>query len=139
RIDLVADAIGRNGQPIFEKGDAPADQHHHPQRRAVEFEVPVPGKGHEDIGGDEQPDRGQGRKIEAKGFLLRVQRSSISPSPAPPKRETATPHPPPHPRIATRQPTAASLHPQVVTLLPTARHLPPDRAPPSSTARHPRA
>jgi hypothetical protein len=32
RIDLVADAVGGHGQAVFEQGDAPADDHHQPQR-----------------------------------------------------------------------------------------------------------
>jgi len=54
-----ADAVGGHLKAVFEKRYAPAGQHDFPQRLAAVFEVPVPGKGHEDVGNGEQSDGAQ--------------------------------------------------------------------------------
>jgi hypothetical protein len=69
-----ADAIGGNLKAVFEKGDAPAGEDNFPQSFAAEFEVAVPGEGHEDIGNREKKDRTHGdvaprkRRLDAKSF-----------------------------------------------------------------------
>jgi hypothetical protein len=58
--DGMADAVGRDLQAVFEKRDAPRDQDHGDQAGGFEFEVAVPCESHEDVGGDQQEDCGQG-------------------------------------------------------------------------------
>jgi len=57
RIDLVSDTIGRHGQKIFEQRNTPTDEDDRHQWRAGEFQMPVPGKSHENIGADQKQDR----------------------------------------------------------------------------------
>ena len=61
RIDRAAPAVGRHRQPVFEKGDPPARHDDERQRAFLEFEMAVPGKGHEDVGGKQHQDRQQRR------------------------------------------------------------------------------
>ena len=50
-----ADAVGGHHDQVFAQGDAPACQGgEQPGRAGKVFEVPVPGKGHEDVGTDQQ-------------------------------------------------------------------------------------
>ena len=51
---IGADAVGRDLEAVFEKGDAPAGDDDFPERLAAVFEVAVPGKGHEDVGNRQQ-------------------------------------------------------------------------------------
>ena len=61
-IALESDTVGRYGEAILEEGDAPGKQDDADQRPArgdfhlLQFEVPVPGKGHENIGTDQHKD-----------------------------------------------------------------------------------
>src|SRR5690606_7906363 len=56
----VADAVGRHLKEILEQCDAPADEHNRNQSQVFEpfqffeFEVSVPGQGHESVGKDQQ-------------------------------------------------------------------------------------
>src|SRR4029079_19015934 len=51
----VADTVGRHLEQILEQGDAPAYKSGDVPSMVIQaFEVPVPGKGHEDIGSDKQ-------------------------------------------------------------------------------------
>ena len=52
----VADAVCRHLEAILEEGDSPTDQNDLPQRFVAESEVPVPGKGHENVGNGEKND-----------------------------------------------------------------------------------
>ena len=54
RVIFVSDAVCGNLKTIFEKSDAPADQNDCPQGSRFEFQVPVPGKRHENIGGGQK-------------------------------------------------------------------------------------
>jgi pyridoxal phosphate enzyme (YggS family) len=51
-----ADAVGGDLQQVLEKSNAPADKDDLPQCVLTVFQVAVPGKGHEDVGEDEQND-----------------------------------------------------------------------------------
>jgi hypothetical protein len=53
-IPLSANTVSGHLKQVLEKGDAPTDQDHLPQCFLAEFQVSVPGKGHEDVGEDEQ-------------------------------------------------------------------------------------
>ena len=61
-VTLEADAIGRHGEAVFKEGDAPRKQDDTNQRprgrnlHFLQFEVPVPGKSHEDVGADQHQD-----------------------------------------------------------------------------------
>src|SRR5271157_4730020 len=50
------DAVGGNLEAILEEGDKPADENHLPERLMPEPKVPIPGKGHEDVGDGEKND-----------------------------------------------------------------------------------
>ena len=50
----VAKAVGWNLEAILKEGDAPADEDDLPEGVLTEFQVAVPGNGHEDVGEDEQ-------------------------------------------------------------------------------------
>ena len=50
----MPDPVGRHLKTILEECDAPARQNHDPQRRILVLEMPIPGKGHEDVGDGEQ-------------------------------------------------------------------------------------
>ena len=58
----VSYAVCGDGEAVFEEGDAPGKQDDADQRPArgdfhlLQFEVPVPGKGHENIGTDQHKD-----------------------------------------------------------------------------------
>ena len=53
----MADAVGRHLQQVFEQRDAPTHQGRHvPRRRGQILQVPIPGKGHEDIACHQQQD-----------------------------------------------------------------------------------
>lgn len=54
---LLPDPIRRRLQAIFKKGDPPTGQNHNPQGRVFVFEMPVPGKGHKDVGNGQQENR----------------------------------------------------------------------------------
>jgi hypothetical protein len=47
---LGANSVGRNLENIFKEGDAPAQEDHQPQSLVSEFQMPVPGEIHEDVG-----------------------------------------------------------------------------------------
>ena len=49
-IDGVAPAIGRDLEAVFEKGDTPTDKNYDPKRFVFEFQMAIPGDGHEEIG-----------------------------------------------------------------------------------------
>jgi len=49
-----AETVGRDLQAVLKKRDAPGDKDGLPKWDALEFEMTVPGKGHEDIGANEQ-------------------------------------------------------------------------------------
>src|SRR4030095_6317797 len=54
----VADSVGWHLEAVLDERDAPACQDGDDERtRAEVFQVRVPGKGHEDIRGDEKEDR----------------------------------------------------------------------------------
>jgi DME family drug/metabolite transporter len=61
----MADPVRGHHQAVFEERDPPADKDYSHQRGLLELQVPVPGKGHEDVGGQEEADGddrdGQGR------------------------------------------------------------------------------
>ncbi len=44
-----AQAVGRYHEGILYKGDEPADDHGFPEGDVFEFEVTIPGDGHEDV------------------------------------------------------------------------------------------
>jgi hypothetical protein len=48
--------VGRHHEAILQEGDAPTDQYGFPEREFLEFQMAVPGKGHEDVGEGEQQD-----------------------------------------------------------------------------------
>lgn len=52
----AADAVGRDGEAVFKKGDAPTDEDDDPEGAAGEFEVAVPREGHEDVRQEEEQD-----------------------------------------------------------------------------------
>src|SRR5215469_13368719 len=45
-----ADAVGRDRKAVCEEGNAPTGDDDFPERFATVLEVPVPGKGHKDVG-----------------------------------------------------------------------------------------
>jgi hypothetical protein len=50
RAEFVrADAIGRNLEAVFEKGDPPAHENDFPKSGSAELQVAIPGESHEDI------------------------------------------------------------------------------------------
>ena len=60
-VDGRADAVGRNHEGILEQGDTPRHKDDQKQRPILgtgddfdEFELPVPGKSHENVGNDKQ-------------------------------------------------------------------------------------
>ena len=59
-----ADAVGRHHQAVLEKGDQPTDQDQPEQAgffkefQVLEFQVPVPGDRHEDVGEEEEENGG---------------------------------------------------------------------------------
>src|SRR3546814_5089114 len=55
-IDAVADAVCRHREAIFEEGQAPCQQYREPDRARKVAEMSVPGKGHEDVGDEEEAD-----------------------------------------------------------------------------------
>ena len=57
----VADAVGRNLQAVFEKGDQPTDEDDGYERRGLVFQMAVPGEGHENIRSEQKKDRENGR------------------------------------------------------------------------------
>jgi len=57
RIDVAAPAIGGNLEDVFEKSDAPACEDDEPDGFAFEFEMTVPGEGHEDVRAGQQDER----------------------------------------------------------------------------------
>src|ERR1039458_8918545 len=61
RKAVGAHAVGRHLEAVFEEGDAPADQDDLPKRFLAEFQVAIPGEGHEDVGEDEQDNSPHGR------------------------------------------------------------------------------
>ena len=54
RINITAHAVGGYLQAVFKKRDAPTDHNDYPERTGFVFEMTVPGKGHEDIGAQQQ-------------------------------------------------------------------------------------
>jgi hypothetical protein len=52
----MAYAICRNHQAILKKRDSPTEQNDSDQARRFVFQVAIPGKGHEDIGGQQETD-----------------------------------------------------------------------------------
>src|SRR5262249_8484398 len=60
RIDCAAPAVRGDCQPVFEKSDAPARQHHQGEPTSLEFQVSIPGKRHEYVGRKEHQN-GQNR------------------------------------------------------------------------------
>ncbi len=50
----MADAVCRHLETILRGGDQPADKDGLPQRRILIFEMPIPGKGHKDVGDGKQ-------------------------------------------------------------------------------------
>jgi len=79
-----ADAVGRYLEKVLEQGNAPADEYNGYQAQVaeplhfVEFEVAVPGKGHEDVGEDEQSNGIQGFHGWRKGIGRFVSKSKKS-------------------------------------------------------------
>ena len=73
-VDLAADTVGGYHETVLEKGDAPRGEDDENERPAGvelefgEFEVAVPGKGHEDIAHDEQEDGCECFWHDAVGF-----------------------------------------------------------------------
>lgn len=61
----IAHAVGRHHKAIFQQGDTPTgDYHAHDsgflkKRQMLEFQVPVPGKSHEDVGANEEENSGE--------------------------------------------------------------------------------
>src|SRR3982750_1487623 len=53
----VADTVGGHREGIFDERDSPTDEDRRDHRQMWEFEVAVPGEGHQDVGDDEQGDR----------------------------------------------------------------------------------
>ncbi len=58
----MTDAVCWHSQTIFDQRDPPADENNRHQRRAGEFQVPVPGKGHKNIRADQKQDRQNTRR-----------------------------------------------------------------------------
>src|SRR3546814_685243 len=56
-VDAIADAIRRDDEAIFEKGDPPRDQHRKPHWPRHRAKLSVPGEGHEDVRNEQQTDR----------------------------------------------------------------------------------
>src|SRR3546814_11317010 len=56
-VDAMADAIRREDEAIFEKGDPPRDQHRKPHWPRHRAKLSVPGEGHEDVRNEQQTDR----------------------------------------------------------------------------------
>jgi len=54
------DAVARHHQATFNERDRVADQDDRDQGRRPEFQSPVPGKSHEDVGGNEKADGHEG-------------------------------------------------------------------------------
>ena len=48
-IDVIADAVGGHGEAIFDERNSPGDEDDEPEGGLREFEMPVPGEGHENI------------------------------------------------------------------------------------------
>ena len=51
---VCAKAIGRDLEAVLKEGNRPTDEDDFPKRLMAKAEMTVPGKGHEDIGDDEQ-------------------------------------------------------------------------------------
>ena len=49
-----ADAVRGHLETVFEEGDPPTREYYLPERFAAVFQVPVPRKGHENVGDSEQ-------------------------------------------------------------------------------------
>ena len=65
----VPEAVGRDLEAVFQKGDRPGDQDDLPEGRVLELEMPVPGEGHEDVRDREQGDGGHGGWSSSSGAL----------------------------------------------------------------------
>ena len=48
-VVVVAPAIGGNHQDVFEESNSPTGNDDDPKRRGFEFEMAVPGEGHENV------------------------------------------------------------------------------------------
>jgi hypothetical protein len=55
-IDGVAPAVGGDLEAIFEEGDASANKNHEAKRLGFEFQMTIPGDGHEEVGEREEGD-----------------------------------------------------------------------------------
>src|SRR3546814_1115615 len=55
--DAIADAIRRDDEAIFEKGDPPRYQHRKPHWPRHRAKLSVPGEGHEDVRNEQQTDQ----------------------------------------------------------------------------------
>ena len=61
-VAVETDAVGRDGEAVLEKGDAPREQDDEDERPAgrhfhfLQFQVPVPGEGHKDVGANQHQD-----------------------------------------------------------------------------------
>lgn len=51
---LFPDPVGRHLKTVFKKGNAPADKDDFPEGHVSEFQVTIPGEGHECVGDDEK-------------------------------------------------------------------------------------
>ena len=64
-------AVGGDLETVFEEGDHPADQDDFEEWDFAEFQVAVPGEGHEDIGDGEQGDGSHGSESVLSGLSYR--------------------------------------------------------------------
>jgi hypothetical protein len=71
-VSAVTPAVGRHLQHIFKKRDAPAHHDDNQERLAFEFQVAVPGAGHEKVGANEQHDGQPAGLSEVVHKMLRV-------------------------------------------------------------------
>ena len=82
-VAFEADAVGRDGEAVFEEGDAPGEEDHEDERPAgrdfhfLQFQMTIPGEGHEDVGAHQHQD---GPDCLHSGFSFSGRKDSDKPA-----------------------------------------------------------
>ena len=77
----MSNAIRRHLETILNEGNASADENDRPQWRGLVLEVPVPGKGHEDVGHRQQQDRVHEPPFGIEPMLIALNCKILAPYP----------------------------------------------------------